>query len=244
MKILLTGLLLSVSLFANAQDYKEPSKESQEYGVYRSKVTIPPYGLPKVKAMVSGLELEGDNDYNETAALTAKAWNALSFREKFTYCMIHGENFSQNCDASPPVQDEQKKVFGQLPSAFGEFSWSDRQLKFFNDNQDSVLALIRESVNRSKRVGVNYKEAIVAMNAVEMIPFLEEVYLKDKKDHDILTIFLLLMKENKYAPFLSSVSYKKLYGNDSDYGTYIDFNSANEALILQRVNDFYKNYKK
>ncbi|MDQ0109649.1 hypothetical protein SAMN05660909_04601 [Chitinophaga terrae (ex Kim and Jung 2007)] len=241
MRMLMAGLLMMASLFVNAQDeYPKPSKESLDYNVYRTKVSVPPYGLAKVKAMIAKLT---PND-EEIEKLPDNLYNSLSLREKFTYNMIHGEIYSQNCDPMPPVEDEHKKIFAQLPGAFDEYSWSDKQTQFFDNNRDSVIALIKESVTRSKRVGVNYKEAIVSMNAVEIIPFLEEVYLRDKKDHDILTVFLLLMKANKYQPFLASSSFKKLYGDDANYGTHIVYNSANEQLILQRVNDFYKNYKR
>ena len=53
--------------------------------------------------------------------------------------MIHGESFSQNCDAMPPIQDEHKKIFSYLPDAFDEFAWSDRQSVFFKDNKDSIM---------------------------------------------------------------------------------------------------------
>ncbi len=224
----------------HAQEYREPSKESEEYNHYRNKVTIPPYGLAKVKALIADIKDVDD----ETSALDPKVYNGLSLREKFTYHMIHAETYAQNCDVIPPIMDEQKKIFGEIPNSFNEMEWSERQFKWFQNNEDSVVAIIKESATRSKRLGTNYKTAIVDMNAVEMIPFLQEFYMRDKKDHDILTIFLLFMKNNKYQPFLSSVTYKKLYSDRSDYSSFIDYNSANETLILQRINDFYKNYRK
>ncbi len=78
----------------------------------------------------------------------------LSFREKFTYHMIHAESYSQNCDAMPPIQNEQKKIFAYLPDAFDEYDWSDRQTAFLQKNRDSIIALITESMTRSKRIGV------------------------------------------------------------------------------------------
>ena len=81
-----------------------------------------------------------------------------------------------------------------------------------------------------------------------MIPLLRTIYQEaTKKDHDILTIFMLLMHDNKYPPFMGSVSNRKLYGPtdpsapsaDPYYGSFLDFNTANEALIIQRATDFY-----
>ena len=77
------------------------------------------------------------------------------------------------------------------------------------------------------------------MNAREMIPFLIKTYNADKKDHDILTVFMLLMKNNSYKPFMASQSFKKLYGEEASYQAYLDFNKANEELILKRALDFY-----
>ncbi|MCW3467858.1 hypothetical protein [Chitinophaga nivalis] len=235
--LLLAALLPASVLFAQEEGemWKPASKESEAYHEYRLKETMPPYGLAKIKAMIAKVPFEE----GELHKLSNKDYMALTLREKFTYHMIHGENFSQNCDPSPPIQDEQKKIFGVLPDIFYEYSWSERQTNFLQSNRDSVMALIKESVNRSKRMGSNYKKAILAINGKEMIPFLIATYNIDKKDHDILTLLMLLMKTNEYAPFMSSPSFRKLYGQDFNYKAYLDFNTANEELILKRASDFY-----
>lgn len=231
---LLILLLLPRLLFAQ-DEWKEASKESQAYHAYRNINTIPPYGLSRVKLLIKGLAPEED----ENLALTEKVYQALPLREKFTYHMIHAEAYSQNCDVMPPIQDEHLKIFGHLPDAFDEYSWSDRQMGFLASQRDSVLALIKESAGRSKHIGLNYKAAVVAANGKELIPFLITLYKQDPKDHDILTVLMLLMEQRKYAPFLNSASYAKLYGAESNYQSYLRFNKANEALILKRATDFY-----
>jgi len=224
--------------FINA--YKEASPESQAYNEYRLYTATPPYGLQKIYGLIK--KIKADEDGNE--ALAAKTYNSLSFREKFTYNMIHPEAYSQNCDAMPPIQDEQKKIFAQLPDAFGEIDWSDRQRKFFIDNRDSVMNVMKQSISRTRRVGLNYKLVIADINAKEMIPFLVTTYNLEKKDHDILTVLMLIMKDNNYQPFLSSASYKKLYGEDGSYEAYLNFNKANEELIIKRATDFYNGISK
>jgi hypothetical protein len=235
-------LLLSLSFSLHAQDkWKEPSKESQAYHDFREENTDPPYGLKKIEALVSKIK----TDEEDNAKLNPKAYAALSLREKFTYHMIHGESYSQNCDAMPPVQDEHKKIFARLPDAFGEYAWSERQIKFFKTNRDSVIRWMEEMISKDNRVGLNFKQAIVKMNAKEMIPFLISTYNATKKDHDLLTVLLLLMKENKDKPFLASASYKKLYGDEyASYQAYLGFNTANEELIIKRATDFYNGLKK
>lgn len=220
---------------------KEPSKESQAYHDYRTENSEPSYGLKKIEAFIK--KIKADDEDNEK--LDVKSYSALTLREKFTYHMIHAESYSQNCDAMPPIQDEHKKIFAQLPDAFGEYGWSDRQINFFKANKDSVIKFMEEIILKDNRVGVNFKEAIVEMNAKEMIPFLVQTYNATKKDHDILTVLLLLMKQNKYQPFMVSTSYKKLYGDeDASYESYLNFNTANEELIIKRATDFYNGLKK
>ncbi|PYF72562.1 hypothetical protein B0O44_106217 [Pedobacter nutrimenti] len=230
------SICLPLSLLAQEGAFKEASTSSQAYHKYRLKNTVPPYGLVKVKALVAAIKPSGD-DYS--APLNQKAYLELSLREKFTYHMLHAESSSQNCDVMPPILDEDQKIFAQLPDAFDEYSWSERQRNFLNSKRDSVLALIKESVTRSKRVGLNYKTAIVEVNGRELIPFLIQVYKQDHKDYDILTVLMLLMKKNEYGPFMNSASFVKLYGLKSDYQSFINFNAANEALILSRASAFY-----
>ncbi|MCK7553778.1 hypothetical protein MKQ70_01665 [Chitinophaga sedimenti] len=239
MKRYLLLLALSLPMATMAQDeIPAAGPASIAYHEYRMKESVPPYGLAKVKALITKI-----NDSEETTALNAKDYLGLSLREKFTYHMIHAESYSQNCDIVLPEPDEEKKIFAYLPSVFGDTHWSSRQLDFFQSNRDSVLALIKESANRSKRTGLNYKHALMEMHAVEAIPFLAEFYQRDRKDHDILTLLMLLMKESRYAPFLSSASYTKLYSKESNYFSYLQDNKANEDLIIKRATDFYNSRK-
>lgn len=240
------AMLSSTGLFAQEdnQEWKQASASSQAYSKNRLKNTVPPYGLVKVKAMIAAIKSSGGDNDVYFLVMSPKSYQSLSLREKFTYHMIHAEVESQNCDISAPILDEDLKIFGALPDAFDEKSWSERQLNFLVSNRDSVLALISESVNRSKRVGLNYKIAIEHINGWEIIPLLIKTYQIDHKDHDILTVLIQLMKKNDYQPFMASASYSKLYGNNSTYRSFINFNQANEDLILSRAEAFYNGRKK
>jgi hypothetical protein len=236
-------LFISQNLFAQDDEaWKSASKESEAYHQERMTITFPPYGFSKVNDLISKIK----ESYDETNALDSKVYTGLSLREKFTYNMIHGESYSQICDAMPPIQDEQKKIFGYLPDMFGEYNWSARQKDFFAEHKDSVIAIMKESIARTNKIGLNYKQAIIEMNAVSLIPLLLEIYKKNttRKDLDILTMCMLLMKKNKDGAFLKSASYKKLYSEDSDYLAYLNYNKANEDLIIQRVTAFYNAHNK
>ncbi|NML41304.1 hypothetical protein HHL17_29190 [Chitinophaga sp. G-6-1-13] len=239
MKYLMFVAAILGCLRLSAQDggpeWKNASKSSEAYAAYRGKLTVPPYGLAKVKALIDKTPYAED----DSSPLSNKDYMGLSLREKFTYHMIHAEISAQNCDVRPPIQDEEKKIFGQMADGFNESVWSDRQSKFMISNRDSVMALIKESTDRSKRMGANYKMAIVEINGREMIPYIIEVYNRDQKDRDLLTLLMLLMKNNEYKPFMASQSFRKLYGENADYQSYIDFNKGNEDLIIKRATDYY-----
>ena len=77
-----------------------------------------------------------------------------------------------------------------------------------------------------------------------MIPLLINIYNVTKKDLDILTLLMNLMKDNKYEPFLKSPSYKKLYSNGSIHTSFLNYNKGNEDLVIKRATDFYNTTKK
>ncbi|MBO9592494.1 MAG: hypothetical protein J7599_06245 [Niabella sp.] len=233
-------------LFVQAQDnsYQQPSKAATAYREFRQKTTVPPYGLENVKKQIAAIkDKPGESGDEGISALTDAVYQSLSLREKFTYAMIHPEMYAQNCDINMIHPNEHKEIFGYLVSEGDEETWSSRQLDFLRSNRDSVMALIRESANRSRRMGVNYKNALVEMDAWEMIPYLIDFYTRDKKDKDLLTVLMLLMKRGKFIPFTRSASYKKLYGIDGNHETALEYNSANEALTIARARAFYKERK-
>jgi len=240
--LIFLSFFTSYTLFSQNEEWKEASKESSEYHETRLRFTTPPYGLSKVKELIKTIKYsEGDETSDGGMKLDDNKYQKLSFREKFTYNMIHAESYSQNCDAMPPVQEEQKKIFAYPPDPFDEYDWSARQTDFFEANKDSVISLMTESIKRTGKVGLNFKQVIWVLKSKKIIPVLLEAYKKNKtkKDLDILTIFMLLMKENNYEPFLKSASYKKLYDAMADYQAYLNYNKANEDLIIQRVMEFY-----
>lgn len=248
MKKIIFYLLFSLPFFVSAQvdpkvdtavvddmPWKEPSKESKAYNEYRNVIIEPAYGLSKVKKLIMGIK--ADKEGNEK--LSTSVFNALSSKEKFTYCMIHPESYSQNCDAEPPIEDEQKKIFAYIPDSHYEADMSTRQTDFLKKNKDSVAAWIKETANAKKRIGLNFKEAIITTNATHLIPFLIEFYNKSKKDHDILTTLILLMENNKYKPHLQSQMREKLYGDTGTWPRFVNLNKANVDLIIKRATEFF-----
>jgi hypothetical protein len=218
-----------------------PTYEGLTYSELRVKLTRPPYGLENILVMIK--KIKSDEESNR--ALNVADYNSLTLREKFTYNMIHAESYSQNCDAMPAQKNEDQKIFAYLPDAFGEYAWSERQTKFFSGNRDSVIQFMRESMGRTKRAGINFKQAMLEINAREMIPDIIATFRAGKvKDLDLLTVLMNLMKDNEYEPFLVSGSYKKLYAAETSYKSYLNDVKSNEDLIIKRAMDFYNADKK
>lgn len=236
-KLLSLCFLFSIATSGFAQEeIVHPSKASLRYREYRYEMTEPSYGLAKVKAMIKKLKPDSD----DAKKLTQKAYDSLSFEEKFTYTMIHGEDADQNCDAMPGIKDEEKKIFGYIPGNFGdEAMWSDRQRDFLKKNRTKVIGLLRKTIKSKQRIGVNLKHAIQEINAFELIPDMIAVYKVKRYDQDILTLFMEMMKEDNFGPFVKSQSYEKLYGEHSNYRGYIEANSANQKLVMERAMAYY-----
>lgn len=241
--LIILAFFFTINLsFGQDEQYYEPTQADWDFYQTRVRTTIPPYGLEKVQRLMKTIkEKYSDEDDDGLHALTDEQFKSLSFREKFTYSMINPEVYSQNCDVYIPIPNANKKVFGYIVNWSGDSYWSERQENYFLNNRDSVMSLIKESTLRSKKMGANYKEALVGINGWEMIPFIIDYYTANPNDKDALTVLFLLMKKGEYVEFLKSSSYRKLYGPDVYYNnSMIDFNEANEKLIFERAMGYYK----
>ena len=205
-------------------------------------LTFPPYGLDKVQAAILKMRHTNSDSDMPTFKIAVKdsVYNSWSFDEKFTYNMIHAEDYSQMCSMLPFRTDDDKRIYGRLVDLFGEYHWSERQYAFFKDNRDSVVQLMKAVIEKDGTVGMNFLTIIVADNVKELIPYLITVNRIDPTNHSVLTTLMLLMEINKYPGFINSVSANKLYKKKEDtYSAYINYNKANEHLIIQRATDFY-----
>jgi hypothetical protein len=208
-------------------------------------ISLPPFGLDKVMATIRQLKSVDDTDRDGfTIALSDSALDSLSFEEEFTYNMIHAESYSQMCDPLPEHPDEKDRIYSFTVNYFGEYDWSHRQNMFFQENRVGVERLMKAVIDQQCKVGMNFLDVIVSNNSVDMIPYLIDVYRKDNSNHYILSTLMLLMKENKYPEFLQSISYKKLYDQGAiRFDAYLNYNKANEDLIIQRATNFYNSIK-
>ncbi|MBS1725251.1 MAG: hypothetical protein JST51_00910 [Armatimonadetes bacterium] len=232
-------IVLSAVTAGFAQDQAAPaaSQASEKYREYRNQITEPKYGLAKVKKLIKAIKPDGEDN----VIMANKTYNTLSVEEKFTYNALHGEVFSQNCDVMPPMVDEEKKIFGHLPGNFGdEEQWSERQLAFFKKYRSKVVSLLRETMTGQKHVGLNLKHIVIEIQAYELIPDMIKLYGQKHYDQDILTVLMDLMHQGKYTPFMKSQSCEKLFGDASNYRSFIVANPENQALVIERATAYYK----
>ncbi len=238
LKLVLAPIALLCSFAFAQENWPKPSAASLAYGKFRTTLTEPLYGLTKVKSLIK--KIKEDSDGNRK--LSESVYNGLSVNEKFTYVMLHGEDYSQNCDVMPPIVDEHKKIFPYFPSPFGDESiWSDRQRNFLHANRSKVVSLLRETIRVRGTAGANVKEVIAEINGNELIPDLISIYNKTKKDNDILTLFMIQMDAFNYKPFTTTSLYKSLYGEEADYQAFVPASTSNINTILKFAKEFYNN---
>jgi len=240
-KLFLLALAVVSANASYAQVDGTASGTSKAYAQYRVYETTPPYGLAKVKALIKTAKkkdvAQGDT---YVIALTDQQFNYLSLEDKYTYVMIHPEQYMQNCNGAFLRQGEEHMVFSFLPTSADDMGWSDRQTAFLKDNKSKVEALMKDEINRIQHVGLNIKQAVLQLDAYSLIPSLVKAFNRNPKDMDILTVLLVLMKDGNYQPFKASETYTKLFGPNAQYDSYIVGNAANKELTTQRALAFYK----
>lgn len=236
LKPVLLAFLLALFSCAFAQEEEFGGPVSQAYDAYRRQIVEPPYSLTVVKRAIRKLKSHDDDGL----IMPPAQFNRMTFAQKFTFTMIHGEIFSQNCDGMPVYVNEEKKVFSYFPTPFGQMVWSEKQLAFMRKNRTRVIGMIRTVMNSRHRVGINFKGAIVELHAKELIPDMISIYRRDRKDHDILTVLMLLMNDAGYRPFTASPLFTKLYGDKASYQSFVMATRATQDEIIARGMAFYR----
>ena len=232
------------------QEYKdvawdEPRSKDSAYYAMRERTNIPPFGIKKVQGLVEqrlkSLPDEALVDYD--AGISRADFDKLSFEGKFTYTMIYPEIYSQACAERMFVFDPQNKIFGHLLFVYNGVFWSERQLHFMKKNKKRVIDLIINQATKDHILGLNYKTALIEINAWESIPFLVSFYQKNPKDKDILTTLLQLLKTSNFGAFEQSKIYNKLYGENTHSDSWVNFSRANEEYIIESAQALYKKRK-
>ena len=168
-----------------------------------------------------------DND-----RLSPSVWGIL-FSWKFTYNM-HGDSYSQIVMLHFRYRTSTKNIPDNCRMFWRKYM--ERETTgIFRSNQDSVVKLLKENITRDGNIGLNYKHILVEINAKNWYRWSLKRTIR-KNDRDVLTVLLLLMRNNKYSELLTSQTYKAVCCKDQ-YSAFINFNTANEELIIKRATD-------
>jgi len=245
--LILLGFISNPSFCQEYQEYKdvawnEPRSKDSAYYAMRERASIPPFGLKKVQDLVEqqSKKLPEGALVDYDGGIAKADFDKLSFEEKFTYIMIYPEIYSQACAERMFVFNPQSKIFAQLLFVYNGVFWSERQLHFMKKNKKRVIDLIIDQANRNNALGLNYKTALIEIDAWESIPFLLSFYQKNPKDKDILTTLLQLLKTSNFGAFEQSKIYNKLYGENTHSDSWVNFSGANEAYIIESAQALYK----
>ncbi len=231
-KPLLILMAASLAALSAAQFVSKVTPEVRRYHDYRQETTVPSFGLAKVKAAIGHLH---------GPMMSDSAFDRLSTPEKFTYCMIHGEYFSQNCMVAPWYAEEWKKIFVTLPETFPNDSlWSEKQRAFLKSHRAEVIQLIRSTILEKKRVGSNLKSTIDDLNDKELIPDLITTYNQDHKDLDILTVLIRLMARGKYKPMMTDPIYRKIVTPGDGRADFIAATEASRKKTIDLAFAYYR----
>ncbi|MBZ4188846.1 hypothetical protein [Niabella beijingensis] len=209
---------------------------------FKRELSEPSYGLSKIKGLITREQQKQAPSFGNRP-LPSGVYDSLSLPEKFTYAMIYPETYLQNCSAYPGQLFKNGKLFGRLSAGFNENTMSSRQRAFLRENRELVMKLIRQHVDESHIMGLNYKEAIVEIKGWEMIPYLIGYYNKDKNDRDLLTTLMSLMKSGAYDAFVNTTYYDQLYGKNSRYLSAIDYTDSIGQFLLKTAAAYYKKEK-
>jgi hypothetical protein len=124
-------------------------------------------------------------------------WNEFSETEKFSYCMLFPEDYSQSCAGTPIIPGQEYYITSTFPTyasglfkGEGTYQWSPRQLSFLLNNREKVIDWIISESRNENRIGQNYKSTLSLLIAKESIPEIIDIALKDIRDNDYWSLLL------------------------------------------------------
>jgi len=235
--------LFAITVYGQKQQYGDsPRKQDLKYYQMRDSLTYPSFGFQKIQELIRDPLDKLPKDYapiDFNIGISALDFANLSTSEKFTYCIINPEIFSQNCAEPIYFNQPEKKIFPRLIAYYPSQDWSDRQLSFFKKNKPEVLSLFEHTLHEKQHFGINLKGFLIEANAWEEIPFLITYYRTQPADNDILTVLLVLMKNASYRPFLTSSLYNRLYLHEDYFTNWIPASKTNVKEILLLAEQYY-----
>lgn len=172
--------------------------------------------------------------------LPDSVFNTLTSKEKFVYAFKYPERFLQNCSGYFSEKLDAPFLHPSLPYQMDGLILSPRQNKSLEESRNAILPYFNEVIKISENIGNDYKRVIVNLKAFECLPALMHKYDTSRiKDNYILTIGLLLMKNDKYLDFLDSDIYKLVYPEEIHW-VKIDLTKEIRKTAIDLINKYYK----
>jgi hypothetical protein len=133
-----------------------------------------------------------------------------------------------------------------IPSLFDGERMSERQIKSLHDNRDSTMDYLSKCLDFRSHIPLGYKKTIIEINAWEFIPSILSLEEKMNRgdtstveDPYIYSLLMVLMKNNRFKDFITTTTYKKLYGESASYREKISYTVNIRNQIRELSQKFY-----
>jgi len=208
----------------------------------------PFFNSNKVDELVNGKAVYTPND-EEMMDYTHDHLNKtemakLTVVELMYYCFKYPCSFSQIC-AADEWQDSTNtpKIPGYLPSSYSGDLRSEWQMEALQKRRDSVLIVMNDYLSKNPDdLDPEFLGLLLEMKAVESIPTMKKNATVENNGYSFL---LALMMEKKYAPFMKTGMYQRLYGDEGwRYGNRLEANKTNIDSIKVLATQMYNEHKK
>lgn len=205
--------------------------------------------LQKNKSAKDAKKKSDDQAYvfgNPENKLSDADFTSLDVMGLIVYAHGYPEQYVQSCSLYSKELNYNTKIHSSLPRKGEGFHMSERQFESLQKNKDSVIFLLNHCFENATFINDEYKSTIVNLNDFEIIPILKKMLsIQETKDSYILTVFNVLMKNDKYAPFMSSDIYRAIYDEnrpDYKYDMTVDVTKKRYDEILTLASSYY-NFK-
>jgi hypothetical protein len=236
-------------------DFKEDSEDAEDkqdtIDPYQSK-DILCYRSAKIDKMVLAnkgtkkpKEDEMDWEMNFDF-LTEKEFNQLNIKEHLYYAFCFPEMSTQICAMYMPDKNKDKKIQLFLPFPEDVRVLSERQSNKLKENKDSVVVYLNQCIDNAKTLDTEFKSNLTEVDAYLCIPNLIARYKKaSKKDNELLTTLVMLMRNSDYAPLTESAMIQKAYESSTHEGQIpsIPANEENIKKIIGWAEAYYQSKK-
>ncbi|MCB0429741.1 MAG: hypothetical protein H6585_07695 [Flavobacteriales bacterium] len=192
----------------------------------------------KVNRLASGRNQSYvDNNF----MLTDADFQSLNAKDLLLYAMNHPEErVNMNMKISPP-DNWPTLTFAYIAPTMQGRRISKRQMDALEAKRDSVVQFLKNCMPYFPVLTKSYKELVISLHATECIP--ELLYKANRPyyyDTYVVTVIMNLMVDARYKPFIQSDVYKKLYGKELNYSSFIESDKKTIDFILQTAAAFYK----